>query len=45
MLTGNEIALRDLCSRILGWDDERAGAVEHAVRSLELAADQGAGES
>ncbi len=37
MPASNETSLRNLCARIIGWDDEHAGAVEHAVRSLELA--------
>ena len=40
MLASDETALRSFCARIIGWDDERAGAVEHAVRSLKLAMDQ-----
>jgi hypothetical protein len=30
--------LRSFCARILGWADERKGAVDHALRSIELAA-------
>jgi hypothetical protein len=32
-----EGALRSFCARILGWSIERAGAVEHAIRSIEFA--------
>jgi hypothetical protein len=31
--------LHSFCARILGWADERKGAVDHALRSIELAAD------
>jgi hypothetical protein len=31
--------LHSFCARILGWADERKGAVDHAIRSIELAAD------
>jgi hypothetical protein len=30
--------LRSFCARILGWANERKGAVDHALRSIELAA-------
>jgi len=33
----DEGALRSFCARILGWSIERAGAVEHAIRSIEFA--------
>lgn len=38
-LVSDETMLRDFCARILGWGDGRTGAVEHALRSLELATD------
>jgi hypothetical protein len=31
-----ESGLRSFCARILGWADEHAGAVEHAIRSIHL---------
>jgi ActR/RegA family two-component response regulator len=34
--TNVEDALRSFCARILGWTDERASAVEHAIRSIHL---------
>lgn len=36
-LATDEGALRSFCARILGWSTERAVAVEHALRSIELA--------
>jgi hypothetical protein len=38
-LVSDETVLRDFCARILGWADDRAGAVEHALCSIELAMD------
>ena len=32
----DEAALRGFCARILGWSDERAPDVEHALRSIHL---------
>lgn len=34
----NDAELRSFCARILGWADEQKGAVEHALRLIELAA-------
>jgi hypothetical protein len=39
MLRSAEPALRSFCARILGWAPERAEAVDHAIHSLDLAAD------
>lgn len=39
MLPSAEPALRSFCARILGWAPERAEAVDHAIHSLDLAAD------
>jgi hypothetical protein len=36
MVPGDEIALRGFCARILGWSDERAPDIEHALRSIHL---------
>jgi hypothetical protein len=33
----DEGALRSFCARVLGCSTERAGAVEHALRSIEFA--------
>jgi len=38
VLADNETALRDFCARVIGWASDRAPAVDHAVRSIELAA-------
>ena len=37
MSLSDEGALRSFCARILGWSIERAGVVEHAIRSIEFA--------
>jgi len=37
MLANAETALHSFCARILGLSIERAAAVEHAFRSIELA--------
>jgi hypothetical protein len=37
-----EDALHSFCARILGWTADRAVVVEHAIRSIELAADHSA---
>jgi hypothetical protein len=42
MPTNDETSLHSFCARILGWTDERKGAVDHALRSIELAADHSA---
>jgi hypothetical protein len=42
VLVNVETALHSFCARILGWTDERKGAVDHALRSIELAADHSA---
>jgi hypothetical protein len=31
------IALRNFCSRLLGWDDDRIAVVDHALRAIRLA--------
>ena len=31
------VGLRALCSRLLGWSDERIGTVDHALRAIRLA--------
>jgi len=31
------IALRDFCSRLLGWDDDSIAVVDHALRAIRLA--------
>ena len=36
MLVRNEIALHGFCARLLGYSIERAVAVEHAFRTIEL---------
>jgi hypothetical protein len=38
VLVNHEPSLHSFCARILGWTDERKGAVDHALRSIELAA-------
>ena len=37
MLASDETALRGFCARILGWSEERAPDIEHALRSIHLA--------
>lgn len=37
MPAGDETALRGFCARILGWSEERAPDVEHALHSIHLA--------
>ena len=37
-----ETAMHSFCARILGWETDREVVVEHAVRSIELAADHSA---
>jgi len=36
MLAGDETALRCFCARILGWSEDRAPDIEHALRSIHL---------
>ena len=36
MLANDETALRSFCARILGWEIELTGIVEHAIRSIHL---------
>jgi hypothetical protein len=38
MATSNETALRDFCARMIGWAPDLAPVVDHAVRSIYLAA-------
>jgi hypothetical protein len=40
--TNDEDALHSFCARILGWEPNRADVVEHAIRSIDLAADHSA---
>jgi hypothetical protein len=42
MPTNDEGGLRSFCARILGWATDREVVVEHAIRSIELAADHSA---
>jgi hypothetical protein len=42
MPTNDEGGLRSFCVRILGWATDREVVVEHAIRSIELAADHSA---
>jgi len=37
MLADDETALRGFCARLLGWSEERAQDIEHALRSIHLA--------
>lgn len=42
ILANDEGALRSFCARILGWTTNREVVIEHAIRSIELAADHSA---
>jgi len=42
VLVNVETALHRFCARILGWSSDRADAVEHAVRSIDLAVERSA---
>src|SRR5512140_730700 len=42
MEANTDAALRGFLARVLGWSPSRADAVEHAVRSIELAVDRSA---
>jgi hypothetical protein len=42
MLVNAETALHRFCTRIFGWTADREIAVEHAIRSIELATDHSA---
>jgi hypothetical protein len=42
VLAGDETSLHSFCARILGWTADREVVVEHAIRSIELAADHSA---